>query len=141
MFSTLKEKIKTELDTLKWTNKPFVEVFDYHTMANVGYPYVSFEPTDFQAVILDNCNNMRTYNFDIIIYQEISKEWREDSLDIVIKSIEDIIDLFDKNYTLDWLVQWGTQPISCDFFTLTEANWKTLWARIRLACNVIQSIH
>lgn len=66
---------------------------------------MSFEPTTFQADILDNCSNIRTYNFDIVIYQEISVEGRKDSLDIVVRSIEDIIDLFDKNYTLDGTAQ------------------------------------
>lgn len=141
MFGTLKAQIKTLLETLTWTDKPFVEIFDFHTMENSWYPYVSFEPTNFQANILDNCNNMRTYNFDIIIYQEISKWWRQQALDIVIKWIEDIISLFDSNYTLNWLALGGTQPLSCDFFTLSQADWNTIWARLRLACNVIQSIN
>jgi len=35
MFTTLKAKIKTMLDTLKGVNKPFVEIFDYHTISTV----------------------------------------------------------------------------------------------------------
>jgi len=140
MFTTLKAKIKTMLDTLKGVNKPFVEIFDYHTISTVWFPYVSFEPTTFQADILDNCSNIRTYNFDIVIYQEISVEGRKDSLDIVVRSIEDIIDLFDKNYTLDGTAQWWVQPVSCDFFTITEGSGKIMGARVTLACKVIQSI-
>lgn len=74
MLSQIRDKIKEKLDTLVGINKPFVSVASYHTQDNVGYPYATFEPTDFSAVVLDNCDNIRTYNFDVVIYQEVTNE-------------------------------------------------------------------
>lgn len=140
MLSDVRAKIKEELDTLTGANKPFVNVFDYHTMVNTWYPYVSFEPTNFTAEILNNCSNMRTYNFDILLYQEITNEGRSDALSIVIQWIEDIIGLFDSNYTLDWLALWGVEPLSMDMMTAIWQHWNIFVGKITVACKVIQSI-
>jgi len=43
MLQTLNDKLKDLFDTLKGTNKPFVSVYDHHTLENTGYPYLSFE--------------------------------------------------------------------------------------------------
>jgi hypothetical protein len=34
MIQTISNKIKSELEKLKGTNKPLVEVYDYHTLEN-----------------------------------------------------------------------------------------------------------
>lgn len=139
MLSDIRAKLEEKLLTLVWDNKPFVDVRPYHTNDNIWYPYVTFEPTDFQATILDTCTNTRIYNFDIFILQEITNNGREDALSIVIKGIEDIIELLDKNWTLDWLCLWGCEPVDANFGTIVENNWKTMVAIIKVSCKAIEN--
>ena len=133
MLQTLNDKLKQLFDTLKGTNKPFVSVFDYHTLENTGYPYLSFENINFEASILDNCNNIRTYTFEVLIFQEITETWwRKETKEILYKCMDDVFDLLDKNYTL-WLtsvklvnpVWWSIEP-------LTLQNGKCLVGRIQV---------
>jgi len=141
MLSELRDALNTKLQTLTWASKPFKSVLNYHTLNNTWYPYVTFEPTEFTATILDNCNNMREVAFDLFVYQEIAWPSRAEAVDIVIKGIDSLIALFDENYTLDWLVLWGILPISCDIGQLNLSNWKAIFWRVRIVCKMIQSIH
>lgn len=138
MLSDIRAKLEEKLLTLVWDNKPFVAVKPYHTNDNEWYPYVTFEPTDFQAQILDTCTNTRIYNFDVIIFQEITKNWRDTALSIVIKGIEDIIDLLDKNWTLDWLCLWGCSPVNANFGTFVYNNGDTMFGVVKVSCKAIE---
>jgi hypothetical protein len=101
MIQTISNKIKTELETLKGTLKPLVNVYDFHTLENIGYPYVSFEAVELTGEIRDTCNNVRTIIYDLYIFQEIGTQGRQVATQIIYKAIDEIMDLFDKNYTLD----------------------------------------
>jgi hypothetical protein len=133
MIQKISDKLKILLDTLKWNNKPFVNVIDYHTLENTWYPYLCFECIEFNANILDNCNNIRTYIFEILIFQEITKSWwRQEATKIIYKSLNDVINLVDINFTL-WLSEVKmTNPIFWRIEPFTMQNWKSLVWRLLL---------
>ena len=131
MIETISNKIKTELETLKGTNKPFANIYDYHTKENTGYPFASFELTELTGEIRDTCNNERTLTFELYIIQEFESITREDAKDIIYKAMDDVIDLFDNNYTLDWVVEL-IQPIGWTVIPFNVANWPALVGSIQL---------
>ena len=141
MIQTLSDKLKTLFDTLKGTNKPFVSVFDYHTLENTGYPYMTFEPVSFAWEIADTCNNLRTYTFQVLIFQEITETgWRKEAKEIITKSMDDIIDILDKNYTLDWLVNM-VKPIGWTIQPYIINNGKALVCEMTIEIKVVEFIN
>lgn len=105
MIQTVSDKIKTMLENLKGTNKPLVNVYDYHTLENTGYPYVSFEVVELTGEIRDTCNNERHLIFDLYIFQEIGTSGRQVATQIIYKAMDDIISLFDTDYTLGGTIE------------------------------------
>ena len=132
MIQTISDKLKTLFETLKGTKKPFVNVLDYHTLDNTWYPYLTFEPIQFNATILDSCNNERTYVFELLIFQEETETgWRKDAKEILTKAMDDVIDILDKNYTLDWAVLY-VQPVSWTITPFITNTWKVLVWRMEI---------
>ena len=133
MIQTISNKIKAELDTLKGTNKPLVNVYDYHTLENTWYPYVSFEAVELTGEIRDTCNNQRTIIYDLYIFQEIGTNGRQTATQIIYKAMDDIMDLFDKDYTLDWVVELIT-PIWWTIIPFNIWNGSALVWTLKLEC-------
>lgn len=141
MIESLSDKILENLNTLKGTWKPFVDVYNYHTLENNWYPYVAFELVDFLAEIGDNCSNMRTFIFDIYIFQEIASDNdRQEAKDIIYKAMDDVIELFDEDFTLGGLATGGVEPIGGTIVPFITQSGKALVATIKLNCKVLQSI-
>jgi len=141
MIQALSDKLKAIFDTLKGTSKPFVAVLDYHTLDNTWYPYLTFEPVWFDAEIADTCNNLRTYNFQVLIFQEITASGgRKEAKEIIIKAIDDIVSLLDQNYTLDWLVNM-VQPVWWTIKPFLINNWKALVCELNIAIRVVEFIN
>lgn len=139
---TLRTSIDTKLKTLTGSGKPLAVVFDYHTLDNDWqYPYITFEPTDLSSEFLDTCNNFRSYTFDIFLYQEITKNWRDTALWILLNSFKEIIDLFDKDYTLWWEVDWWINAVGWEFGQLIWWDGKILFANIKLTCKISVDIN
>jgi len=138
---TLRSAIDTKLKTLTGSNQPLAVVFDYHTLKNDGqWPYVSCEPSSLTSEYLDTVNNFRSYTFDIFIYQEITTKWRDLALWILLNAFNDIINIFDKDFTLWWVVDWGINAVEWDFGQLISADWKILFANIKLICKISKDI-
>ena len=131
MIQTINTKIKTELEKLKWSWKPFAEIYDYHTKESTGYPFASFELTELAGEIRDTCNNQRTLTFELYIIQEFESITREDAKDIIYKAMDDVIDKFDNNFTLDGVVEL-IQPIGWTVIPFNVANWPALVGSIQL---------
>lgn len=141
MITQINNKLKEMFDTLKGTNKPFVAVYDYHTLENDGYPYLCFELQGFDAEVLDTCNNTVSYNYRILIFQEVTKAgWRKEAKDIIDKAIEDVKDLLHKNYTLDWLVNFAN-PVSATVTPFVINNWKALVCDMNINIRSIEFIN
>ena len=133
MIQAISDKIKAELETLKGTNKPLVNVYDFHTLENTWYPYVSFEAVELTWEIRDTCNNERTIIYDLYIFQEIGTQGRQVATQIIYKAMDDIMDLFDKNYTLDWVVELIT-PIWWNIIPFNIWNGSALVWNLKLEC-------
>lgn len=76
MIFELQTALKTALDSLETTpgNKIFANVFDYHTLNADGFPYCTFELSEFTGNTLDVCTNLRTFKFNIVVLQVINKD-------------------------------------------------------------------
>lgn len=141
MIIAINNKLKKMFDTLKWNNKPFVSVYDYHTLENEWYPYLCFELQWFEAEVLDTCNNTVNYNYRVLIFQEVSKSWwRKEAKEIIDKSIEEVKDLLHKNYTLDWLVNF-VNPVSTTITPFIINNWKALVCDMNINVRSIEFIN
>lgn len=135
-LKTLRTAIKAKFDSLTWTWQPLAVNYNYHTLdSDWQFPFVTYEPDTLESVVLDTCSNQRTYVFDCFIYQEITNEGREESLDILVNAFQDIIDAFDSDYTL-----WGAADlwllINADFWQLVSADGNTLIINIKIICRL-----
>lgn len=141
MLQTLSDKLLALLGELSGDGKPFVQVLDYHTLENTGYPYLTFEPVGFEAQIADTCNNLRTYNFQCLVFQEITDAWgRQQAKEILIKAIDDVIRILDANYTLDDTVTM-VQPVTATISPFTINNWKALVCEMQILIQTVEFIY
>lgn len=125
MIQTLSDKLLEVLGAYEGSGQPFVSVLDYHTLDSTGYPYLTFEPVGFEWEVLDSCNNERTYQFQILIFQEVTETgWRKEAKEIMSKAIHDVIGILDSNYTLDGTaimvtpINWSITPVD-----LNSGKW------------------
>lgn len=137
-LQTLRTKLTTVLSTLVGTDQPLVSLYDYHTLENVGYPYASIEPSTYDAERLDNCNVERTYTFKFVAYQNSALS-RQDAMSTLIILHDDVIDLLNKNYTLDGIAEWGVLPVWWEFWQLVIGKGRALFFYIDIACKVLQT--
>ena len=134
---TLRTAIDIKLKTLTGDWKPLAIVFDYHTLDNDWkYPYVSFEPSELSSEYLDSCNNFRSYVFDVFLYQEITKNGRDIALWILLNAFKEIVDTFDKDYTLWWISNWWVDAVKWVFGQLISGDGKILFVNIKLICKI-----
>lgn len=125
MFQTISDALKAKLETLKGTGQPFVDVFDYHTINASGFPFVSFEATDFTASILDTCNNLRNYTFTILVFSAIEDENRGEAVEILTKGMDSIITALDEDFTLGGAVS-QIRPVAGRIEPLVVEGGKTM---------------
>lgn len=139
MLKELKAEIKEKLETLTGTDKPFVSVYDYHTLNNVWFPYLTFENESFDSQIIDNCTNKVNYTFNIFIYQAENDD-REGAVNILVQAHDDLVNMINKDYTIWGVANAGVALSSWEWGQLTGWNGNTLVHTVRLTCSVIQSI-
>lgn len=98
MITNLETAIKTKLQTID----NFQAVYDHYTLQTTWYPYASFELSDFEGEFLDVCSNRRTFNFTLVVIQEVSGEniWRDQAKDILYACLDEIIEKFDGDQDL-----------------------------------------
>lgn len=139
MYQTLKEvrnKIQTELDTLKWSWKPLVNVYPYHILNDNWFPYISFEPLNLEQEISDTANNNRNYWFEVIIHQEFNTKTRWQALDILVDIFDEIINTFDKNITLNNNVI-KISPVNANFQPLVSDKGKVYICILQLNVEIL----
>ena len=140
MIQTLSDKLKTLFDTLKGSWKPLVDVKDYHTLENTWYPYLTFENIGFEAEILSNCENLRTFQFDVLVFQDVLENDRKTAKQNINKIIDDLLDLLDKNYTL-WLTSVKmVNPVAWTIQAFEIQNWKALVWTLRVNIQTYNSV-
>ena len=99
MIKKLEEKIKEKLKNISEIS----EIFDFYKSDFDSFPYAWFELTEAKGQKLDNCNNIRTYQFGILVFQETKIAWREKAKNILYNIAEKIIFAFDSDETLGWI--------------------------------------
>ncbi len=99
MIKKLEEKIKEKLKDISEIS----EVFDFYKSDFDSFPYAWFELIEAKGQKLDNCNNIRTYQFGILVFQETKIAWREKAKNILYSIAEKIIFAFDSDETLGWI--------------------------------------
>lgn len=135
-FSTLRNTIKTKLDTIT----KLAAVFDEH-VANSGgqFPFATFEPSDLENDYLTNKENIRNYGFRIVIHQEMQNIGRSEALRILLAVVDDIIDAFDQDYDLGGSVAW-VSAVPANFGEYGEGTGTTMYAEIKLSCHKVVNI-
>jgi len=106
-ITQVENKILTMLETLKWTWKPFNNIYNYFTLDSDTFPYVWFELVQEDITQVDTCNDFIEWFFHIYCFQEVNIKdniWRSKSREIINKWTQSIKNLFEKNYTMDWEV-------------------------------------
>jgi hypothetical protein len=128
-FDTLSAAIKAKLQTIT----ELQVVFDYHTSNLTGFPCVTFEPSSNENVFYTNTDNLRSYVFDIIVYQEFNTISRETAIGILRQTVDAVIASFDADYNLSGACDF-CMPIPSSFGEVPEAGGNVLFAQMSLVC-------
>lgn len=130
-FSTIRAKIKSGLSTI--TEIAFV--YDFHQPNLEGYPAVTFDVSENTGSFLTNKENLRTINFDIVIYQEITVKGLDEATNILDACADKIVTVFESpTYTdlqgeVDWCV-----PLAGPRGTFQSPQGLVLYQRLSLQC-------
>lgn len=138
-IQTVRTAVNTKLETLKGTNKPFVNVYKFFTSNPTWYPFVMFEPAELQSEYEDTANNYRNFIFQIVIVQEMNKISRGDAMDILLNCFESMINAFDQDYTL-WGVVKQVDATAWTFGEIDMESWPALYVSTNISCRVLVSI-
>jgi len=132
MLSTIRTSIKTALESIT----EFAYVYDYMKVGVDGYPCVWFEPSRITDEEYDSCNNKIIYEFDIVIQQEIVNTPRGDAMDILIDTVEKVVQKFNSDRTLGGIC---TRIISGDtnFWEVIHDKWHLLFVTVSLRCETL----
>lgn len=104
-------------------------VEESHTENPTGYPSASVEPSSGENVIFSSRDNLRTYNHEIVLYQEYSTIPRAEAVKILAKVADAVIQAFDVDFSLSGLVHWSlAMPSQWGEFTGT--NGKVLYVTL-----------
>lgn len=132
----IRSAIKTKLDTLKVVWKPLAFVYDYFTTKAEWYPVAMFEPVDLTSETDNTCENKRDYQFRIFVLQEMTIKTREEAINLVLDSFQEIIDAFDKDWTL-WGEVLEVKPVPWSFGQWEQEKWDVYYASIDIVCMVL----
>jgi len=99
-WTTLRPAVKAKLDSLTGVGQKIAQVLDVHTGNITQFPAVTFEPSSNENEFFSNTDNLRSYQFDIYVHQEITRPGRDVAIDILTGVVDDIIEAFDTDYNL-----------------------------------------
>jgi hypothetical protein len=105
-FATIRSAINTKLQTVVGTGKPLVAAYDYHEANLPGYPSATFALSDNDGEFLTNRDNLRTYTYQIFIYQEITVAGLDTAEGILDTAADAVIAAFEADQTLGGVVDW-----------------------------------
>ena len=140
MIAEIRTAIKNKLDTLKWTGKPLVNVFDYFPINLAWYPSVMFEPAWLENSYMTTWDNYRTYKFKLVILQEFSTITRQRAIEILVNAFDQVVYEFDKDYTLWWVID-KLDAVPGDFGSFQFESWLAVFFEILLSCSVLKPIN
>ena len=135
----VRNAIQTKLETLTGENKVFVQASNYFTQKATWFPFVMFEPSEMSSVYEDTANNYRNFVFQIVIVQEMNHVTRGEAMDILLNCFEQMIDAFDQDWTLWWVVQ-QVDATNGEFGEIYMEKWPCLYLSSNLNCRVLVPI-
>ena len=138
-ITDIRNAIKTKLDSLTWEWKCFAENSNVFTQNVSGFPFVMFEPVELQSEYEDTANNYRNFIFNIVIVQEMNQISRWEAMNIVLNCFEQMIDAFDQDFTLWWVVQ-QVDATQGNFGEIDLWKWPCLYLSSNLNCRVLVPI-
>ena len=138
-IQNVRNAIKSKLEALTGEWQPFVQTSDYFTQKATGFPFVMFEPSEMSSVYEDTANNYRNFVFQIVIVQEMNQISRGEALDILMNCFEQMIDAFDQDRTLWWIVQ-QVDATNGEFGEIDMEKWPCLYLSSKLNCRVLVPI-
>lgn len=135
----IRDAVKTKLETLKWTGKPFKNVYDFFTTKPNWFPFCAFQPTSLSSQYEDTDNNFRSFAFKIYIIQEMTTATSEVALDIVCKAFDETVNAFDTDWTLAGVVSMVTATQG-EFGEMILETWPCLVGTINVVCKVLYKL-
>jgi hypothetical protein len=114
-------------------------VFGSHRENPSGFPCASVEPSQNENIFITNTDNLTTYIFDIIVYQEYKTIPKDDAILILCLAADAVIEAFDTDETLGGLChkvrampgQWG-------FYNGNNSN--IAYVKLTLACEIERTV-
>ena len=100
-FAAIRTAISTKLNTVT----EFYAVLDHHTMSFDGFPTATFEPFANEDLFYTNKDNLRNYDFKVVLHQEMESAGRDNSIDILCPLTDAVIAAFDTDPTLGGVVK------------------------------------
>lgn len=138
-ITDIRNAIKTKLDSLTWEWKCFAWDSNVFTQDVSWFPFVMFEPVELQSEYEDTANNYRNFIFNIVIVQEMNQISRWEAMNIVLNCFEQMIDAFDQDFTLWWVVQ-QVDATQGNFGEIDLWKWPCLYLSSNLNCRVLVPI-
>lgn len=134
-FTTLRTAIMTKLGTI--TQLAFVD--DKHHSNMTGYPAATFETRGLENIVYTNRDNLRTYQFDIILHQEIFVSGRDEAMRRLNLVIDAVIASFDADYTLGGAIHFA-KPLPVEKGEYVTGNGPCFYALMRYECVVEENV-
>lgn len=140
MLKTLLTEVKTELETLK-TSGVLGDVKWYFTTNVTSYPCALFEPASnlLSNSELTTCENERIYGVVIYLVYPHKENEREDAVWIVSDAFDEVVELFDKNWTLNNKAT-RLEATQWVWTTIDWAKWQALVAEVNLKIHVLSYV-
>lgn len=132
-WASLRAAINTKLNTLVGSGQPLAQVKSDHDENFTGFPAVTFEPSNLENVFYTTTENLRSYGFDIIVWQEMEAGGRNNAVTVLINAVDAIIAAFDTDYNLGGACDFA-QPMPSSFGTVVIGNASFLYAKIVYVC-------
>jgi len=141
-IDNIENKIYEILKKFEGENKFFNKIYNYYTLDVDTFPYCSFELEEEKIIQVSNFEDIVEWIFYIYIFQEINEKeniTRRESIKTVRKWTDLIKKEFQKNYTLDWLVN-NTKIENIKYDTFVDEKWIVYNSKIELSVHFTESI-
>lgn len=139
-IEVLREKIKTQLNTLSIIER----VYDYPTEDFQGFPAAIIRSAGNESDYETTAENERHYIFEVFLLQESESELRSrrEARRIIESSVDEILDLIDKDEFLSGIVlpsgkiMLGIIPVASEIVDLDKYVATKLTLTIRISVNI-----
>lgn len=139
-IEVLREKIKTQLNTLSSIER----VYDYPTEDFQGFPAAIIRSAGNESDYETTAENERHYIFEVFLLQESESELRSrrEARRIIESSVDEILDLIDKDEFLSGIVlpsgkiMLGIIPVASEIVDLDKYVATKLTLTIRISVNI-----